>query len=285
MRGTISSKKLLKGMSEWIEPVCGITEGNSIARMILQKIFELDYHEIHNNKEVIFTETNIFLINDYIKRLLKYEPVQYILGEAFFYDRWFKVNPSVLIPRSETEELCRLIIDENTKPGARVLDIGTGSGCIAIILGLNLVSPEISAWDKNPQAVKIANVNALNLNVNIDFKVIDIFSFTGHIQPFDIIVSNPPYVRISESKIMNRNILDYEPKDAIFVKDDDPLIFYKKIISMKNNLLSSNGRIYFEINESYGYEIKMLLNQHEFNKIRIIKDIHGKDRIATAQRG
>ena len=179
MKGTISSKKLLKAISEWIEPVYEITEANSIAVMILEKLFGLDFNEIHKCKDVELNETNILSVNGFIQRLLKHEPIQYILGEAFFYDRWFNVNPSVLIPRSETEELCRLIINENTRYGTRVLDMGTGCGCIAIILGLNLNSPEISAWDINPEAVKTAKSNALKFNVKINFKVIDIFNFKG----------------------------------------------------------------------------------------------------------
>jgi release factor glutamine methyltransferase len=284
MKGTISIRSVVNGITEWIEPVYGKREAVSIAHLILEKLFGLTFNEIHNNREITLASFKISVLNEYVHRLLKHEPVQYIIGEAFFYDRWFKVNPSVLIPRSETEELCRLIINENPEPGLRVLDAGTGSGCIAIILGLNLNSPDITAWDISPGAIKTARENAVIFDKKIDFAVLDIFNLKQPLLPFNLVVSNPPYVRRSESKSMNRNVLDYEPENAIFVTDNDPLIFYKKILSLNNEILYPGGRIYFEINESFGQEIQLLLSSYKFSEIRIIKDIHGKDRIATARK-
>ena len=283
MAGSISSRKLLNAITDWIIPAYEKEEARSIAFMILEKVFMITHRDIISSREISLNHNDILHLNEILQRLIKNEPIQYILGEAFFYDRWFIVNPAVLVPRPETEELCRLIIRENQDPGLRILDIGTGSGCIAIVLALNLIAPEIHAWDISQDAIVTARANARKFGIDIEFKVLDLFSITDYSSKFDIIVCNPPYVIADDSVHMRRNVLYYEPGNAIFVNNEDPLIYYRKILYLREKLLTLNGKIYFEINESFGQGMNVLLKENHMHEVRIIRDIHGKERFATAK--
>jgi release factor glutamine methyltransferase len=234
-------------------------------------------------------------IKEIIDRINQSEPVQYVLEETEFYGRKFKVNKNVLIPRPETEELVDLIIKENRKQKKiKVLDIGTGSGCIAITLGKELPEAEVYALDISKEALQTARENALMNNAKVELIEFDIISpvedkqnspYLGQAKlithNLDIIVSNPPYVRESEKKQMHANVLDHEPYTALFVKDEDPLIFYEKIILFAKEHLTNGGKCYFEINEKFGEKIAELFLKNNFSDVRVIKDLQDKYRMAV----
>jgi len=228
-----------------------------------------------------------------ISELKTYKPIQYILGSTEFYGCKIRVNESVLIPRPETEELVELIVKEvrDKDQGAseiNILDIGTGSGCIAVSLKKKLPCANIFAFDISEDALTVAKTNGILNQTKINFIQADIFSLIPNSRKekgvYDIIVSNPPYVRASEKGKMDKNVLDYEPHLALFVKDDDALVFYEAIASFALHNLAPNGMLYFEINEALGNEVKALLNEKGFKNAEIKKDMSGKDRIATASR-
>lgn len=217
-------------------------------------------------------------ISDYILRLKKQEPIQYILGKAHFYDNIFEVNESTLIPRPETEELVELVlklIEEKNSP--RVLDIGVGSGCIATTIALNSVKAKVHGCDISDSALAIAKRNIKNLGADVELFQADIFSYET-MNKFDVIVSNPPYVRESEKEFMARNVLEHEPLKALFVPDDDPLRFYYQITKFSKNSLTPDGALCFEVNEVFANDVAEILKASEFYKIIIAKDINGKDR-------
>ncbi|MDO8967146.1 peptide chain release factor N(5)-glutamine methyltransferase [Algoriphagus sp.] len=217
------------------------------------------------------------------ERLKTGEPIQYILGHGPFYGREFKVSPATLIPRNETEELVHLIIKENPQPKLRILDIGTGTGCVPITLALEMQEPEVFGVDISEEALEIATFNAKKLKADVTFSKCDILLETPKLTGLDILVSNPPYIPIEEKKLMHQNVLDFEPHLALFVSDGDPLIFYKKIAETGMKLLKPFGKIYFEINERYGSNIADLLSESGYNKVRVIQDLNGKDRIVSGQ--
>lgn len=223
---------------------------------------------------------NIFSI---VNRLKEYEPIQYIIGETDFYDLVFKVNQSTLIPRQETEELVYLIINENTNKKISILDIGTGTACIAICLAKNLNMADVSAVDISEKAIETAKENAILNDVKVNIFKEDILNIKNKHKKYDIIVSNPPYIRNSEKSLMHSNVLNYEPHTALFVEDDDPLLFYRTIALFAQNQLKENGLIYFEINEAFGKETKEMLEELSFKNIKIIKDINERNRIVKAE--
>lgn len=223
-----------------------------------------------------------------IDRLNTHEPIQYILGETEFYGRRFLVNDSVLIPRPETEELVKFVVDktlrtQNSKPRT-LLDIGTGSGCIAISLAKELPNFRVSAYDISEKALETAKKNAELNKADVTFEKVDILnpSFTIHHSPFTIIVSNPPYVTKQEIDRMQKNVLDFEPHLALFVEDSEPLIFYEAIANFAFNNLTDNGLVAVEINETLGEETANVFKRKGFSEVEIIKDIHQKDRFVSA---
>lgn len=215
-------------------------------------------------------------------RLEKYEPIQYITGKAHFYGMVFDVNRDVLIPRPETAELVDIIVKENPLPDLHVLDVATGSGCIAIALYRNLLFPQIDALDISEDAIEVARRNATKLKAKIRFECQDILSWKAPEDNYDIIVSNPPYIAQSEELGMEKNVLLYEPHSALFVPDSDPLIFYKTIARKGQTALHQGGRLYFEINPLYADSLKDMLLSYGYTDIEIARDIHGKSRFAKA---
>lgn len=213
-----------------------------------------------------------------VKRLKKNEPIQYILGRTEFLGLKINLSSSCLIPRPETEELTRWIMQDSF---STLLDIGTGSGCIAITLA-KYFDIELDAWDLSADALKLAEANATFNDVKVNFYEIDVLKPINWAKSYDVIVSNPPYVLESEKQYMKKNVLDFEPHIALFVDDDNSLVFYKSIIKKSKQLLNENGRIYFEINEQKAVEIKSLLEKNNFDNILIKKDIQGKDRMIKA---
>jgi len=218
-------------------------------------------------------------ITDWVNRLKKYEPIQYILGVTEFFGLKFRVDEGVLIPRQETEELVDLIVKRYRDFAPKILDIGSGSGCIPIALKKNLPMADVWSCDISPDALTIARENAKQNSVDVSFLLFDILS-SGDFPEigFDVIVSNPPYVTESEKALMLSNVLDYEPHLALFVPDQQPLLFYNNIVERSKKLLKNDGAIFFEINEAYGLEVKSLLADNGFDA-EIVKDINGKDRI------
>lgn len=266
--------KLFKNIISRLEPLYGVGEANAIARRLLEDGYGLTRRDLMLNPEMELTDDIVQKIQSQIRELEQERPVQYIVGFEEFLSRRFIVNESVLIPRQETEELVRLMINECS---GRILDIGTGSGAIAISLSLGVENSIVEAWDISPEALDVARLNAERLGANVRFAQVDILNveYTG--EKWDVIVSNPPYVLNSEKEYMKRNVTDYEPNGALFVPDDDPLIFYKAITNFASRNLSSKGRLYFEINQKFAQEIVALLV--DFENIRVIKDIHGADRM------
>ncbi|SFU07379.1 release factor glutamine methyltransferase [Algoriphagus locisalis] len=217
-------------------------------------------------------------------RLKTGEPIQYIMGKGPFYGRDFLVSPATLIPRNETEELVHMIIKENPNAGLKVLDIGTGTGCIPISLALEMKAPEVFAVDISQEALKIAIQNAEALGAKVTFSSCDILTQTPVVSELDILVSNPPYIPEREKSDMHRNVLDFEPGLALFVSNDDPLIFYRTIAEKGKYLLKPGGKLYFEINEKYGNEVGKMMQSLGYSDVQVLKDLNGKDRIATARR-
>ncbi len=224
-----------------------------------------------------------------VKRLKTEEPIQYILGETEFYGLPFKVNENTLIPRPETEELVEWVINETPKLRSKnpdqklkILDIGTGTGCIPISLAKNLKNVTLSAIDVSSEALKVAQQNALLNNVAISFLEIDILDAAKLPQEYDIVVSNPPYVRELEKVEVNNNVLQNEPHLALFVDDHNPLIFYKKIASLAKQGLTKNGLLFFEINQYLGKETVEMLQKQGFKNIELKKDFIGNDRMIKA---
>ena len=257
------------------------TEVQAIRKLLFEKIVKTPVYKVHLNPHDIVSEDISLKITDVLNDLKKGNPVQYALGETDFMDLVFEVNSNVLIPRPETEELVHWIICNNKNKSPKILDIGTGSGCIAISLAKYLSNAKVSTLDVSEDALKVAKHNALINHVNVDFiygDILELLEIVG--TPFDIIVSNPPYVRELEKQVMNSNVIDFEPHLALFVSDNDPLIFYRTIAQKSRNWLKANGQIYFEINEAFGNEIKDMLTGIGFRDVEIRRDINGKDRMA-----
>jgi len=234
------------------------------------------------------TSIEVEKLNTILKRLQNGEPVQYIFGHTEFYGLPFNVNPSVLIPRPETEELVEWALSSvvNSEWAGNILDIGTGSGCIAISLKKNLSNTSVSAVDISPDALKTAKQNAGLNNVDVTFINDDILNIKSKIEnsKFEIIISNPPYVTLHDKTQMHTNVTDFEPHTALFVPENDPLIFYKAIANFAAKNLTSDGLLFFEINESLGNETIELLKDKGFKNIELRKDMSGRNRMIRATR-
>lgn len=231
----------------------------------------------------IKSDAKIFFENA-ISLLKTEKPIQYIIEETEFYGLKFHVNKNVLIPRPETEELVSWVL-ENANPDKElsILDIGTGSGCIAISIAKNLPKAKITAIDFSKTALKTAKINATKNKVSVSFLEQNILTVENLHQQFDIIISNPPYVRELEKKEINKNVLSYEPHSALFVDDNNALIFYKKIATLAKQSLKPNGTLYFEINQYLGEETMKMLSENGFSKNELKKDIFGNDRMTKSQ--
>ena len=287
-----SSKILFNQLVLEITPVYGENEAKGIIYLLLE-------HYLQLSKTDIFLDKKIAQIIDFqaiIQRIKAQEPIQYIMGETEFYGRKFKVTPDTLIPRPETEELVQLVLaiaPEASVAEASVaqsqkkliLDVGTGSGCIAISLACELPDFQVFAYDISESALRIAQENAVRNKANIVFERINILEpFTAPESLFTIIVSNPPYVMNSEKAAMERNVLEYEPHLALFVEDLDPLIFYRKITEFAAKNLIDSGLCVVEINQAFGLETAELFWKQGFRAVEVVKDMFGKDRMVKAVR-
>lgn len=270
---------LYNSISSELESLYTRQEAKNIAFLLLESIFGINKTDIIINKILNTSGGKEHELKECIEKLKKHEPIQYVLGKADFYGRVFRVDENVLIPRNETEELVDLIIKENNTLHLKILDIGTGSGCIPITLSLELTDAVVEAIDISKSALSIAQQNAMDLNAEVSFFQQDILSSELLPRHYDIIVSNPPYVTQKEKLLMRPNVLNYEPHLALFVEDNDPLLFYNAIAKHSKKVLHKGGKLYFEINENLGLEVAKTMEEEGFQKVIIIQDLNGKDRI------
>ena len=272
-----------------LRPIYDAGEAESFFYLILEEKQKLKRIDLALHPELNLSEDEIVVWNSILEQLKLEIPIQYLLGKTSFYGLDFEVNENVLIPRPETEELVEWIIQDNLKierfKNLKILDIGTGSGCIAISLAKNLPNAKVYAIDVSEKALATAKKNAVLNEVNVTFvnqnilEVVSLSQVEGLEQQFDIIVSNPPYVRNLEKEEIKKNVLDNEPHLALFVEDNDALIFYTKIAELAKENLSENGELYFEINQYLGKEMIDLLENLNFKQIELRKDIYGNDRM------
>lgn len=258
-------------------------ETESITYILLEYVLNYSRMQIQFSKNEEIKQEDSEQVKSFVEELKTLKPIQYVLGEADFYDLKFKVNQHTLIPRPETEELVHAIIQENKGENLNLLDIGTGSGCIPICLSKNLNKAKVASADISAEAISLASKNAELNETNIRFYNRDILKWEiFEWEQYDIIVSNPPYVTESEKEKMENNVLEHEPHTALFVSDHDPLIFYQRISDLALSHLKNGGKLYFEINESLGEEMVELLQKKGFTNILLRKDINGKDRMLSA---
>jgi release factor glutamine methyltransferase len=253
----------------------------AVAFAIMEKYYGLTLTDIHSEKEIERHD-----VSGTVARLNRHEPLQYVLAEAIFSGRKFKVNPSVLIPRPETEALIHEVL-KHLRGGSctpHILDIGTGSGCIAITLNLEIPKSKVYAIDISRDALDTAKENSKRLGAVVEFIESDFLNSPDQLTPLDVIVSNPPYVPEAEKKLMDKNVLNYEPPIALFVPDHDPLLFYDAIASKGKVLLKPSGKIFVEIHSNSGDQVKKLFENEGYLFASIIKDLDGKDRIVVAER-
>ena len=273
---------------EELAPFYDAYEAESFFYLILEDKHKLRQIDLALNHELVFEEADIEKWKILLTELKKEVPIQYLLGKTNFYGLDFEVNEHVLIPRPETEELVEWIISENSKierfKNLKILDIGTGSGCIAISLAKNIPNAKVFAIDVSEDALAMAKKNAKNNNVAVTFLLQSILETDDLKQDFDIIVSNPPYIRNLEKEEIKKNVLDYEPHLALFVQDNDALLFYRKIAELAQKNLVENGQLYFEINQYLGTEMTDLLEKMNFKNIELRKDIYDNDRMISCKK-
>ena len=259
-------------------------EASSIARLVFE---DLDMRPlmIFSDPEVVMSSEKLARLKDYITRLLEREPVQYVLGYAWFRERKFFVNSDCLIPRQETEQLVEHILEEAGRR-LHLLDIGTGSGCIPVSLSAERPEWKVEAMDINSGAIKLAKRNAKSNHVKVKYMNDNILQpdYSRYADQYDIIVSNPPYVRESERSAMDLNVLDYEPDSALFVPDNNALVFYYAIREFSLNKLKKGGKLFLEINEALGVETRDVFLNKGFSDVVILKDIHGRNRFIKAKK-
>jgi release factor glutamine methyltransferase len=279
-----ASNKLTDIKKEVVSRITGLYPGHeaeSMVNMLVMHYFGLSRAEQLIQIDKRLSESEMLLIHKAAVRLLAEEPIQYILGSTVFYGLELKVSAGVLIPRPETEELVDIIV-KNNLDNTDILDVGTGSGCIALAVKNAFARSRVTAVDVSEKALSLARKNAAHLNLLVDFRQCDILDTAacGDMldKKFDIIVSNPPYVLQKEKAQMAGNVLKYEPHQALFVEDDDPLLFYRKIIHFAEKVLRPGGKLYFEVNENYAGKTASLFDKNIFGKPEILTDFHGKER-------
>lgn len=280
-----------------LTPLYAVEEAQAITRLVLETTFGFSLTDLVCGKVSELSADNETKLHEIWQRLEAGEPVQYVLGKADFYGRSFRVAPGVLIPRPETEGLCRLVLD-GLPTGTHVLDIGTGSGCIAITVALEATQAQVEAWDISEEALRQARDNAFRLGAQVLFRQKDVLAEaredmlaeaskgeeSEEVSLYDCIVSNPPYIADKERTTMAHNVLDYEPSTALFVPDDDPLRFYRAIAELGLRRLRPGGRLCFEINPLYAEALRSLLVSLGYEAVTIREDIYGKQRFATARK-
>jgi release factor glutamine methyltransferase len=274
-------KEIKKVFHTELDAIYGKEEVSSFFYLLIEHYLGLERFILAVQPELIITKEEGSPLFEALSKLKLQVPIQYIIGKTHFMDLDFVVNKNVLIPRPETEELVRWVLDDfsTVKSDLKILDIGTGSGCIAVSLAKNLPNAKVYAIDVSEEALAVAKETAKLNGVEIYFINADILEVNDLDDKFDIIVSNPPYVRMLEKQEMKNNVLDNEPELALFVADDNPLIFYKKIIELAAKNFIDKGVLYFEINQYLGKETQSLLEATNFSEIELRKDFFGNDRM------
>ncbi|MDR9488035.1 peptide chain release factor N(5)-glutamine methyltransferase [Salibacter sp.] len=276
----------IKAVSEYIQLKLSahFTSGeiDFITKEAMRKFLELAPHEMRLNLSQRLSESELLKFIYLVKDLKKDIPLQYILGEAHFYDLDFEVDENVLIPRPETEELVHLILNRFGQNHYSLLDVGTGSGCIAVSLKVNRPEWNVAAIDKSPGAINVAKRNAGRLDAAIDFEVAGIEDY-GSDREFDIVVSNPPYIDSNERESLDKNVVDHEPHLALFAPENKPLYFYDLIADKAKKLLRKGGLIFFETHYQYGDEVVKMLEGKGYEKVELIEDLSGNPRIVAAE--
>ncbi len=290
-----------------LEKIYGSNEANALIMILLEHYFNINRVKIAMNPDLRLSESELLTLHFAVKELLKNKPVQYVIGEAEFCDMKFFVDENVLIPRPETEELVNQLVSwsvsqfgvnphpsfrpkrsevEKSPANISILDIGTGSGCIAVSVAKLLKNSAVTAVDISEKALEVAKKNAQANGVDVRFILDDILNPQNSElieNQYDIIVSNPPYVCESEKREMRANVLEHEPATALFVSDNDPLIFYRKILEFAQKALRPNGEVWFEINERFGKEMRALCLEKGLQNVEIINDFRGRDRVVRVQ--
>ena len=263
-------------------------EAKAIARMLYEVRYGLSLSDLLMGRDADVPQQELQQLTE---RLEQHEPIQYVLGQTDFCGRTFKVSPAVLIPRPETEELCQWVTTKVRDSACNdaalsILDVGTGSGCIAITLAAELPEAKVTAWDISEDALLVACENALLNGVTVDFELQDVLLATAAAQQTkDIIISNPPYICNKERATMEANVLEHEPHHALFVPDDDPLLFYRAIAKLGQQMLSYGGWLYFEVNPLFAGQLARLLSAMSYYDIEIKEDQFGKQRMIRARKG
>jgi release factor glutamine methyltransferase len=273
-------KEAYRNYLSQLQPIYGPIEAAMVTDWTFEYLLQLKKADVVRDPDQKINKLSQQKIDKALSQLLQHKPIQYVLGEAWFYKMQFKVNKQVLIPRPETEELVQLAVDSCQLTDVSILDIGTGSGCIAIALKKNIPAANITAIDISTPALNIAKENAATHNADINFIKLDFLdeSKWEKLPSFDIIVSNPPYIPIAEKNKLDKNVTEYEPGTALFVPDESPLLFYEKIARFGKTHLNKNGKIYVEIHEDFGAATAELFRR-SYSQVEIKKDIFGKERM------
>lgn len=261
----------------------GAAEATSMVAILFEDLLGISKQELIRKPKAKLEIGHIERLEDAIGKLLSHIPIQHIVGFTYFLNRKFFVGQEVLIPRPETEELVMLICKENKLPSPSILDIGTGSGCIPISLALNIPQSKVYAVDISAEALRLAEKNAQNLKAKVTFRKLDILEEVWT-EPLDILVSNPPYIPLLERASISKNVVDHEPAIALFVPDEDPLIFYRRIGETGIKILRPEGRLYVEIHEKLAKKTAALFTQQGYRGVTIHQDLNGKERMVSAIR-
>jgi release factor glutamine methyltransferase len=259
-------------------------ESEMLSYILLEFFLKIERKDCIAHRTFSLDEAVFLKLDQAKERLKQYEPIQYITGISHFFGRDFMVRPGVLIPRQETEELILLIKNKNCLEEPLIMDIGCGSGCIAVTLALEINNSRVYALDKFEKGVELTSKNSHKLGASVGVFQHDIYTDNWPFPEFDLLVSNPPYITESEKLRMKPNVLNYEPGEALYVPDDNPTMFYQRILEISEQALKPGGMIFFEINEAYGNEIKSLLCSGGFKQVEVLKDMQGKDRFAFGRK-
>lgn len=276
--------KIVAYIRSRLQPYYTAEEVSALSRIVCCDLLGQAPTDYYLGKDIALSPKKEQELEDILQRLSRFEPLQYIEGRTLFLGREFLVAPGVLIPRPETEELVELMLKE-IPADARILDVGTGSGCIAISLAKELPDALVTAWDVSPEALSVARANARKLQADVRFVECDVLACqVDEVGLYDVIVSNPPYVTEAEKADMEPNVLQWEPSLALFVPDDDPLRFYRRIAVLGRDMLADGGRLYFEINRAYGREMVEMLRTMGYVGVRVEKDLSQNDRFVIAEK-
>lgn len=276
--------KIVAYIRSRLQPYYTAEEVSALSRIVCCDLLGQAPTDYYLGKDIALSLKKEQELEDILQRLSRFEPLQYIEGRTLFLGRELLVAPGVLIPRPETEELVELMLKE-IPADARILDVGTGSGCIAISLAKELPDALVTAWDVSPEALSVARANARKLQADVRFVECDVLACqVDEVGLYDVIVSNPPYVTEAEKADMEPNVLQWEPSLALFVPDDDPLRFYRRIAVLGRDMLADGGRLYFEINRAYGREMVEMLRTMGYVGVRVEKDLSQNDRFVIAEK-